>query len=258
MNAAMNDRENGAPMLPAGMLKLKTGRFTCLVLAGIFAATALPSTTHAQVSQVESSPKASIGFGLIGAELGFVLPAAFGMRETWPYVVFPIVGGGLGAVLGHFALQTSNASPNPELSATFLAVGIALIIPTLVFTLAQTSYDPADDASPNGESTEPAAEDYGDETNANPSGSAPADGSPANQGSDGTTPAAGPTSRLDVQRRTLAVGGGLVRVSDGNVLLTVPAIHTLPLYTAEDARAFGLRDIASQTEVRVPLLSAAF
>ena len=49
--------------------------------------------------------KGMIGLGLIGAELGFVVPALAGARDTWVYIVFPVLGAGGGAVAGYFLLE---------------------------------------------------------------------------------------------------------------------------------------------------------
>ena len=49
-----------------------------------------------------ATSRARSASGLIGAELGFVMPALAGARVRWPYIVFPLIGAGGGAVAGIF------------------------------------------------------------------------------------------------------------------------------------------------------------
>lgn len=84
--------------------------------------------------------KGSVGGGLIGAELGFMLPALLGARETWQFIVFPIVGAGAGVVAGYFALERGEG--HPELAMTVLVTGMALVVPATVVTLAAVAYEP--------------------------------------------------------------------------------------------------------------------
>ncbi|HEX7479749.1 MAG TPA: hypothetical protein VF331_18240 [Polyangiales bacterium] len=111
-----------------------------LMLAGAPAMVHAAGTTKAQ--QIPADFKGTIGVGLIGAELGFVLPALAGMDQTWAYIVFPAVGAIGGGALGYFALEKGNHS---ELSVASLMLGAVLLIPTMVLTLSETSYDPAED-----------------------------------------------------------------------------------------------------------------
>jgi hypothetical protein len=83
--------------------------------------------------------KGTIGLGLIGAELGLVIPAVAGARGVWPYIVFPVVGAGGGAVAGYFLLEKND---HAELAVASLVAGMALAIPALVATLAATAYEP--------------------------------------------------------------------------------------------------------------------
>ena len=41
---------------------------------------------------VRADFKGMIGLGLIGGELGLVIPAVAGLNETWSMIVFPVVG----------------------------------------------------------------------------------------------------------------------------------------------------------------------
>lgn len=136
------------------LARLQIGaRFVGLVVAlSLCAGSALAQTTP-PVDMVELTPvppspvqadlKGVIGLGLIGAELGFVLPAAFGMKAWWGYLVFPLVGAAGGGVAGFYALE--QGAGHPEVAVAMLVTGVALIIPALVFTVARTSYDADED-----------------------------------------------------------------------------------------------------------------
>jgi hypothetical protein len=114
----------------------------CLVLASLTGSASAqdadePTETR---DELKADLKGMIGLGLIGAELGFVIPALAGARGWWPYVVFPVIGAGGGAVGGYFLLEKGEGKP--ELAVAALTVGMALIIPALVTTVAATAYRP--------------------------------------------------------------------------------------------------------------------
>jgi hypothetical protein len=89
---------------------------------------------------VKADFKGTIGVGLIGAELGFVVPALAGARGAWAYIVFPLIGAGGGGAAGYFLLEKGTG--HPELAVASLVTGMALLIPSLVLTLAETAYEP--------------------------------------------------------------------------------------------------------------------
>lgn len=105
-----------------------------------------PSTGWAQEDvepeKLDADPKGKVGLGLLGAELGVVVPALIGVDELWAYIVFPIAGAAGGAVAGHFLVDDGN---HAELSVALLAAGMTLVIPTLVLAAAATAYDPEED-----------------------------------------------------------------------------------------------------------------
>jgi hypothetical protein len=207
--------------------------------AGLAAALVIGSATFTQqvaqaqpvcgaepCNQVESVPKGAVGLGLIGAEIGFVLPAVIGLHQAWAFVVFPLVLGGGGAVGGYFAFDEPNS---PEAGVAMLAAGIALIIPSLVLTLAFTSYDPGDEVDEG----EGEGGDYSDEFE---------EGAAVEE-----------SARRRARERVLA-GGGLLHVGSEDVSLGVPAISVRPNMTAEEAARYG----GQTTEVHVPVVSGAF
>ena len=91
-------------------------------------------------TEVKPDFKGAVGLGLIGAELGFVIPALAGAKGVWPYIVFPVAGAAGGAVAGYFLLEKGEG--HPELAVAALTVGMALAIPALVATVAATAYRP--------------------------------------------------------------------------------------------------------------------
>jgi len=101
-----------------------------------------PSVVHAQDTadaELEAMPKGAIGLGLLGAELGTMIPAWAGMSQTWGYIVFPMVGAAGGALAGYYLLDSPNQT---TWSVVTLAAGMAMIIPTIVISLSATAYDP--------------------------------------------------------------------------------------------------------------------
>jgi len=232
---------------------------------------AIPATASAQAvpppNEVTTSFKGVVGLGLIGAELGFAVPALAGMDQTWAYVVFPIAGAAGGATAGYFLLEGEGKSVG--VNVAMLATGLALIIPTMVVTLSATAYDPDDEAAVEGEGDDegPAgevqAEDY-EVGGGNAPGAAPPAGAvpPPNEAAPAAEPAPAPAPQSRRMRRSPAVARrdardtGLVRVNESGIALGVPAIATLPTYSLEEQVRLGLRD--QHTEVRVSLLSATF
>ena len=107
-----------------------------------------PAAMPATCSHVTPDAKGIIGLGLIGAEIGFIVPAlvqeAMHTNEWWPYLVFPALGAVAGGIGGWGVEQATQGQP--EVDVALLAIGMALIVPTLVGTLALTAYDPNDGA----------------------------------------------------------------------------------------------------------------
>lgn len=90
--------------------------------------------------------KGAVGLGLIGAELGFVIPALAGLRGTWAYIVFPVVGAAGGALAGYYWLERGDGEP--ELAVAALVAGMALALPATVVTLAAMAYEPDTELGP--------------------------------------------------------------------------------------------------------------
>jgi len=175
------------------LLRLMGG---AIVIVGLLAQ---PSATQAQArpdDEVTAGFKGTVGLGLVGAELGAVIPAIIGLEATWAYLVFPAVGAAGGAVAGYFLLDDPN---RVEASVIALTAGMALIIPALVTTLALTAYSPGDDAQDNA----------------------------------GSVVRLSPSDRRRAQRaraaqRKASAGAGLLRLSEGELALSAPGLALVP------------------------------
>lgn len=105
--------------------------------------------THAQealpTDTVRATPKATIGLGLVGAELGLIIPAASGLTDAWALTVFPVVGAAGGALAGYFALDEPGREKG---SVAALVVGLAGVLPAILVTVKgvrqerQEAYEP--------------------------------------------------------------------------------------------------------------------
>lgn len=159
------------------------------------------SLTHAQNNRVEADFKGAVGLGLVGAELGAVVPALVGVDAAWAYIAFPVVGAAGGGLAGYFALDNAG---QVELSVVALTAGMALILPALIATLHLTAYD--DDDQPP-----------------------PAPGTFARARKRPT-----PGQRA---RKWLAAGPGMVRLSEGRFALSAPGLALMPGTRSDQAIA---------------------
>jgi hypothetical protein len=98
---------------------------------------AVPRAANAQVDQIEfeqvrATPKGTIGLGLIGAELGLIIPSAAGLSKIWALTVFPAIGAAGGALAGYFALDKPGREKG---SVAVLVVGLAGTLPAVLVTI---------------------------------------------------------------------------------------------------------------------------
>lgn len=112
-----------------------------VALAALAAVLMLQATTTASAQttkagdEVSGDLKGTIGLGLIGMEVGLLLPPLFKLQdEWWAWTVFPVVGAAGGAVGGFLAFE--GGSPDPKITVPIFAAGIALVIPAIVGSLA--------------------------------------------------------------------------------------------------------------------------
>lgn len=106
-------------------------------LAAAISLAALPHRAHAQgapaqPSDITATPKGTIGLGLLGAELGLIIPSAAGLNEPWALTVFPIVGAAGGALTGYFTLDKPDRQKG---SVAALVVGLAGVLPAILVTV---------------------------------------------------------------------------------------------------------------------------
>ena len=117
---------------------MSSERFGCVVaLAGLILLCAPIQRADAQLDTVafdtvQSTPKGTIGLGLVGAELGLIIPSAAGLNEVWSLTVFPIAGAAGGALAGYFALDKPGREKG---SVATLVVGMAGVIPAILVTV---------------------------------------------------------------------------------------------------------------------------
>lgn len=127
-------------------------RFGCVVaLAGLFLLCAPTPQAAAQADTVtfdtvQATPKGTIGLGLVGAELGLIIPSASGLNEIWSLTVFPLVGATGGALAGYFALDKPGREKG---SVATLVVGLAGVIPAILVTVKGVREERRDRWEPN-------------------------------------------------------------------------------------------------------------
>jgi hypothetical protein len=233
---------------------------TLTSLAAVTAALLTPLAAHATgVGDASPTGKGIVGGTLLGAELVMSGEAAFGVQPTWAYVVGGVAGGAAGGVGGYFVEKQDDA----RASMLLLAGGMALAIPTVVFVLSATAYQPpASYLQDQAPADEPIAEPPAPTdampppvapaappaaTPAPPPAPAPADAAPA------------PTGRRYLpspRRLSLKLPPpALFGVKDARLALGVPNIAVLHAYSRAERMMFNAPDIA---EVRIPVLDVAF
>lgn len=113
-------------------------RIGCAIaLAAVISLSAAPRSAGAQnqppaFDNPQATPKGTIGLGLVGAELGLIIPSVSGLNKAWALSVFPIVGATGGALAGYFALDKPNRQKG---SVAALVVGLAGVMPAILATV---------------------------------------------------------------------------------------------------------------------------
>ena len=108
-----------------------------LALTAVISLSTLPRSAEAQVDpaifdNIRATPKGTIGLGLVGAELGLIIPSVSGLNEAWALAVFPIVGATGGALAGYFALDKPGREKG---SVAVLVVGLVGVLPAILVTV---------------------------------------------------------------------------------------------------------------------------
>ena len=135
------------------------------------------------------------------------------------------MAGGIG---GHFV-----ESPSPGGSAAMLAVGMGLVIPTLVVVLNATSYKP-----PNDDKTEP--------VNNQPAAEPPAAKPPG---------ARRATPPLHARKVPRLPPPSFLGVQDGRLAFGMPAVELRPTYSQLEMAQYG---VTQHEIVHVPVFQASF
>ena len=207
--------------LPAGMFPAGRGvdggalmkKTIFLGLAVVLLAAGSASAQPEQVGGTALGVRGAIGMGLIGMELTMTIEAAAGVTNPWLLSIIPIVVGG-GAAVGGYYLEAS--PPSPEGGVAVLAIGMTLLVPSILLTLVLSSetYE-APEGSQTTISTEP------------------------------EPPAEGTATRMPALARALRSRAvpSLVAVRDGDVQFGVPSLTileapTLSLYPAAAPSGF--------------------
>ena len=202
---------------------LRVAAITLALSLAVTAAT--PTQACAQtpvVRQQESGFKGMFGLGILGAELGLVIPAAAGLDQWWALVVFPAIGAAGGALGGYYGLDRNG---QVEASTALLAIGIALVVPSVVLTVALRAYDDDEDGSA-GEGQEVTVTD---------------------------------DAEASARRRTQSLaraGSGLIRRSEYGLHVCMPGIAVSNRTAA--TRDDYLMGVRPTTEVRISLFSGVF
>lgn len=201
------------------------------VLVSVVATSMTGSVSYAQSASTEvpapatidPSPKGVIGLGLIGAEIGLLAPALAGMRDAWAYITFPVIGAVGGGFAGYYLLE-KNAS-SPDLAVASMAVGIGLVIPTVIATLALTSNH--------------ATVETEQVTRSAPQASAP-QAAKANQNAS--------------KSATSEAASGVIAQTHG-VSVHMPMVSLVPAYSAEELQKLR---VSQRSELHLSLLNVSF
>lgn len=111
--------------------------FRAVILALVVVAST--GSAHAQSvgegKSMKGNVAGTVGLGLLGAEVGLLLPPAFKLQDRWwAWVLFPTVTAAGGAVAG--ALAFDPGSPGPAVTLPLIGAGVALAIPAIVAAVA--------------------------------------------------------------------------------------------------------------------------
>jgi hypothetical protein len=197
--------------------------------------------------------KATVGCGLLGAELVLAVEAAAGVQNPWLYVGGGVVGAAGGAV-GGYMLEQNDVSPRT--SMILLAAGLTLAIPTTVAVLSATAYEPpADYLEDKPPEDEPVADPPG------PTSPSTAPSTPGSPPAGAPAPTGAAPKRQRVVRRTpvlppLRVAPpAIVDFTPDMLALSVPALEIRGTYTKQEMAMYG---VSQKTEFHLPVLNVYF
>ena len=244
-------------------MRIQTSFLGTLTLATLSLA-----SLSAHAEEVSTTGKGIVGGALLGAEIVLTTEAAFKAKPAWAYLVGGVAGAAAGGVGGYFIEQEASS----KVTMLMLAGGMAFIIPTTVFVLSATAYEPpASYTQDHAPADEPVAEPPRPSDAPSP---APAPTSTSPSGNEVTAPpAAGasppaaspaPTGSLRKRNtnahRTLPLDyhfspPALIGISSQALTLGVPAVEVRNVYSRNELALYGVNQA---TEVRVPVLNVLF
>jgi hypothetical protein len=246
----------------------------------------ISSNAAADVGKLEASgkPKGTIGGALLGGELVVTVEAAAGVKSGWAYAGGALLGAAGGGVGGYFIEK----SASPRVDLLMLAGGMTLVIPSIVFALSRTAYEPpVDYLTDKPPADEPVANPPQPDLTvpaAAPAAPAPATAPPATPvppstntpgvttppATDSNAPGGTPappvpaTSSAPRVRHHLAVTRmpplsltppALLALTPEALALRVPAVEIQNTYTSTEVAMYG---VAQHTEVHIPVVSVVF
>ncbi|MCA9530434.1 MAG: hypothetical protein KC543_09885 [Myxococcales bacterium] len=214
------------------MPDIRTGAIAALCAALSVGAAASPRAALAQTvtpttakrSTIDAKPKGTIGLGILGAEVGLIVPALAGLDKAWALTVFPIVGAGAGAAVGWFAIDDKGHS---KAAVGVLVGSIAMFVPTVVATVALTRYKPGDEKPVAGVRGQNAVQAVLDLTRA----------------------------QMDRAALGVDVGTGALRLTSAGLELRAPGVSIAQTYTDVELEHYGGNQHA---ELHVALFSGVF
>jgi hypothetical protein len=201
--------------------------------------------------EAHAKGKATVGCGLLGAELVLAVEAAAGVQNPWLYVGGGVVGAAGGAV-GGYVLEQNDISART--SMILLAAGLTLAIPTTVAVLSATAYEPpADYLEDKPPEDEPLADPPAPASPGAAPAAPPAGGAPA--------PSGAVPKRERVVRRTPVLPPlhlappALVGLTPDMLALSVPALEIRGTYSKQELAMYG---VSQKTEFHLPVLNVYF
>jgi len=220
-------------------------------------------TPAPEPGRIYAIPQGLVGGALLGAELVMMIEGGAGVRNKWIIIgtgAAGLVAGGVGGFFVDRAIdQTMMASRFlPLISTAMLAVGLSLIIPTVIVVLTATMYRPDtnNQVDDNAAANQPLEESRGTNPSTNPGTNSGASSSGTTTSTPGPTdnPGAGASSGGRRSGRSSAPEA-LLNFPRGNFRLGMPSLRLVQSYSTHEMRQYGL---AQQSEWRVPLISGSF
>ncbi|MEZ4287801.1 MAG: hypothetical protein R3A47_06580 [Polyangiales bacterium] len=161
-----------------------------------------PASAQTQLKDVKASPKGTVGLGLVGAELGLMIPSLARFNKAWALTVFPAVGATGGAIAGYFALDKPGREKG---SVAALVVGMAGVVPAVLLTMRAVRYEPDRNVRQVGDAKTPEL-----------------------------------TTSEKKMRDLARAGSGLIRRSVSGVHMGLPGVTFVPTHSSTDRERFQL------------------